>query len=403
MSLLHEQHRPDRPDLEDGVRTMLHRLAAGATERPPAWDELIARHEAVVVPLGVSESISEVRDRRPGRKRRPRMSLAAAAALLVAVAGALVVDRTGSEPTTGPTADTISVITPGDPSFDPVAAVAFWATDAADPVAATTAYLGAMGVPTDAAAAPVVALRSATDATAVVDWSLPATPGGSSGTVYLRSTPVAGATPTWSVVGAAASDVALAEVHYDGAELSFTVARTAAEAEQLALSVWVDGQPVPLGGDAVAQAGAGDVSLGELVDIGTGADARDTLQLPVEADDIVTLRVVHVVDGLVRSVAQMAVALPDAGSAVAAAAGSPPGQAGGQATGTVDSGTDRASGSADAAVEAGGAGGDDLVPGGTVPTLPELPPLLPLPTAPSVPAPTVPPVTAPESPSDLLP
>ncbi|HEX6167689.1 MAG TPA: hypothetical protein VFZ30_12930 [Acidimicrobiales bacterium] len=405
MSLLHEQHRPDRPDLEDGVRTMLHRLATGATERPPAWDELVARREAVVVPLGVTDAITEARVHRLGPKRRPRMSLAAAAVLLVAIAGALVIDRTGSEPTGGPTADTISVISPGDPSFDAGAAAAFWATDTADPVAATMAYLGAMGVPTDAAVAPAAVLRSATDATAVVDWSLPAAVGSSSGTVYLRSTPVAGAVPTWSVVGAAASDVALADVRYDGAELSFTVARTSAQAEQLAVSVWVDGQPVSLGGDAVAQAGAGDVSLGELVDIGTGADAHDTLQLPVEADDIVTLRVVHVVDGMVRSVAQMAVALPDAASAVAAAAGSPSVAGGGQPSGQVDAGTDRASGSESGDVEAGGSGGIDLVPGGTVPTLPELPPLAPLPSAPSVPAPTVPapPVTALESPSDLLP
>ena len=34
MSLLHEQHRPDRPDLEDGVRTTLHRLGRGCDRAP---------------------------------------------------------------------------------------------------------------------------------------------------------------------------------------------------------------------------------------------------------------------------------------------------------------------------------------------------------------------------------
>jgi len=390
MNLLHDN---DRHDLEDGVRTMLHRLAADVSERPPAWEDLIERHEAVVLPLGVTESITEARDRHAGRQRGPRMSLAAAAVLVLALAGALVVDRTGSAPTESPATETISVISPGDPSFDADAAAAVWATGIDDPVAATLAYLGTVGVPIDAAVPPAVVLSTTTDATAVVEWSLPAAQGSASGTVYLRSASVAGAAPTWTVVGAAASDVALADVHYDGAELSFTVVRTSAEAEQLAVGVWVDGQPLSLGGDAVAQAGAGAVSLGELVDIGTGADAQQTLVLPVEADDIVTLRVVRVVDGTVRSLTQMAVALPDADPAVAAGAGSPSVDTGANATGQVDAGTDGASGSAGA--DASGSGGTDLVPGVTVPTLPELPPLPTLPTVPTVPGVPVPPLPAP--------
>jgi len=403
MSLLHD----DRPALEDGVRTMLRRLAADVGDRQPAWEDLLARHEAVVVPLGVPESITEARDRRPGRARRPRLSLAAAAVLVLAAAGALVVDRTGREPTGGPAAETISAVSPGDPSFDAEAAAAVWATGIDDPVAASMAYLGAMGVPTDAAAPPVVVLRTTDGTTAVVDWSLPAAAGGAGGTVYLRSAPVAGGLPTWTVVGAAAPDVALDDVRYDGAELSFTVARTSAAADQLAVGVWVDGQPVSLGGDAVARAGAGTVSLGELVDLGSAAGARDRLRLPVEPDDIVTLRVVQVVDGTVRSLAQMAMALPDADPAEAAGGISSAG-AGGQGTGQVDAATGGASGSAGAGAEAGAgtAGPDaaDLLPGATVPTLPELPPL-PLPPVPGAPAPTLPapPATALGSASDHLP
>ena len=99
-----------------------------------------------------------------------------------------------------------------------------------------------MGVPADATASPAVALRSTTGPTAVVDWSLPGAPGSPQGTVFLRSTPVAGSPPIWTVVGAAASDVALTDVRYDGSELSFTVARTSAAAGQLAVGAWVDGQ-----------------------------------------------------------------------------------------------------------------------------------------------------------------
>lgn len=390
MTLLHD----DRPALEDGVRTMLHRLAADVGDRQPAWEDLLARHEAVVVPLGVPDAITEARDRRPGRARRPRLGLAAAAVLVLAVAGVLVVDRTGREHTDGAAAETISAVSPGDPSFDAEVAAAVWATGIDDPLAATVAYLGAMGVPTDAAP-PAVVLRTTDGTTAVVDWSLPAWAGGAGGaggTVYLRSAPVAGGLPTWTVVGASTPDVALADVRYDGAELSFTVARTSAGAGHLAVGVWVDGHPVSLGGEAVARAGAGNVSLGELLDLGTAADARDRLRLPVEPDDIVTLGVVQVVDGTVRSLAQMAMALPDADPA-APAGGTPFAGAGAEATGQADAATGGASGSAGAGAGAGAgtAGQDDadLLPGATVPTAPELPPL-PLPPVHGVPAPTLP-------------
>ena len=42
MTLLHDN---DQPDLEDGVRSMLHRLAAGVSEAQPAWDELVGQHD----------------------------------------------------------------------------------------------------------------------------------------------------------------------------------------------------------------------------------------------------------------------------------------------------------------------------------------------------------------------
>ena len=411
MTLLHDN---DRNDLEDGVRTMLHRLAAGVDESPPAWEDLIRRRDPAGPVLGLSAPIHEVRNRRTRPERRARLSMAAAVVVLLAVAGVVVAARPGAEPTDEPSTESISLISPGDPSFDAGAAAAVWATGIGDPVSATTAYLAAMGVPVDAVAPPAVELLSTADATAVVEWSLPGVPGapgGSSGTVYLRSSSIGGAPPTWTVVGSATSDVALADVRYDGDELSFTVARTSAEAEQLAVGVWVDGQPVSLGGDAVAQAGAGDVSLGELVDLGAAADAQDTLTLPVEADDIVTLRIVEVVDGTVRSLTQMAVALPDADPEVAAA-GLPSLDAAGQAAGQVGAGTGGSAGSATVDGEAEGSAGTELLPGVTVPSLPQLPPLpalptpsTPLPTVPGVPLPALPtaPTTVPGSITDHLP
>ncbi len=156
-----------------------------------------------------------------------------------------------------------------------------------------------------------------------------------------------------------------------------------------------------LGGDAVAQAGAGDVSLGELVDIGSTAGAQDTLTLPVEADDIVTLRIVQVVDGTVRSLTQMAVALPDADPEVAAA-GLPSVAAAGQAAGQVEAGTGGTAGSATVEGGAEGSAGTELVPGVTVPSLPPLPPLPALPT-PSTPLPTVPGLPLPPLPLPPLP
>ncbi len=228
MTLLHDN---DRNDLEDGVRTMLHRLAAGVDESQPAWEDLVGRRDPALPALGLSAPINEVRNRRTRPVRRARLSMAAAGIVLLAVAGAVVAARPGAEPTDEPRTESISLISPGDPSFDAGAAAAVWPTGIGDPVAATTAYLAAMGVPVDAVAPPAVELRSTADATAVVEWSLPGAPGGSSGTVYLRSSAVGGAAPTWTVVGSATSDVALADVRYDGDELSFTVARTSAEAE----------------------------------------------------------------------------------------------------------------------------------------------------------------------------
>jgi hypothetical protein len=391
MSLLHDD---DRADLEDGVRSMLHRLAADVHETQPAWGELVGPHDARPARLAPVGSVPEVRNRPAARPHRARLTMAAAAAVLLAVGGAVALARPGDDTVDAPATETIGVISPGEADFDAGAAAAVWATGIDDPVAAATAYLGTVGVPVDAATAPEVVLEGTAEATAVVEWSVPGAPD-QGGTVYLRSSSVAGAAPTWTVVGSAASDVALADVSYDGTELSFTVAGTAAPADQLAVGVWIDGQPVSLGGDAVARADAAGVSLGEYLAAGQGIDTDGTVRLPVTPDDIVTLRVVHAVDGVVRSVTQMAVALPEADPEVAAT-GLPAVDAAAEAAGQVDAGGAGAEGSAD--VEGGTTlpGGLELPPGVTVPTLPELPPLPLPPIVPGLPTPTLPvPTTVP--------
>jgi hypothetical protein len=403
MTLLHDN---DRHSLEDGVRGMLHHLAADVRERPPAWEDLIARPEPAgshldVVP-GAGRSSTEGRRRRgPGRRPGRGVATAAAGVLLLALAGAVLVGRTGGGEPTAPATETIVAISPGEADFDAAAAAAVWATTLDDPAAATMAYLAAQGVPMDPAAPPALAITSTTDTTAAVDWSVTGAAGGAGGTVYLRSASTAGAPPTWTVVGAAASDVAFADVRYDGSELSFTVSGRSAGAGQLAVGVWVDGQSVSLGGEAVAQAGTAGVSLGELLEPGSAADARDTLQLPVEPDDIVTLRVVQLIAGTVQSVTQMAVALPDADPVLAAMGPSPVAgaEAAAEADAAAEGGAGGATGSSGAG--AGGSGGIDLVPDDVVPAVPELP-ALPAPPIPGVPVPT-PPTTAMGSITDRLP
>ena len=314
MTLLHDYRRPDA---EAAVRTMLHRLAAGR-DHPPARvggphragggrgrapRPVRADHRARDPPPSLRPPSPDEgggrrragvrRSRCPGRQpcrlrshpsvRPPRPSARSPRA---------------SRPSTPPRRR------PSGPRARPTRRRPLW------PTSPPWAFRRAPRPPPSL-------LQGITGTSAVVDWSLAADE--SHGTVYLRSSSDAGTPRTWTVVGSAAADIALGEVRYDGSRLSFTVTRTAAGPQQVAVGAWIDGQPVALGGEPVAWAGSGDVSLGELVDLGTGRGAVSTLGLPADADDIVTLRVVRVVDGTVRSLTQMAVALPDAAPAPTAA------------------------------------------------------------------------------------
>ena len=294
MTLLHDH---DRADLEDGVRTMLHRLAAGASERPPAWADLVARHEAVVVPLGHHGAMAGARDRRGGRAAVPAWAWPPPPCSCSPPPAPWWSTAPGPRRWTAPpprrSPPSRRAIRPSTPArrrpCGPPASTSRWRPPGlprghgrpwrrSRPARRRAAghvrldrrrRLGAPGR-TAAPPAPCTCDRRRSRGRP--------RPGPSS-----APRPRTSRSPTCATTRD---------------ELSFTVARTAAEAGQVAVGVWVDGQPVSLGGDAVAQAGAGDVSLGEVVDLGTAAAARDTLRLPAGADDIVTLRVVHVVDGM---------------------------------------------------------------------------------------------------------
>ncbi len=469
MSMLDD---PDRIELENGVRTMLHTLATEANVDPPAWDDLMQR-PAPVLHLPTTGRPAADPAPRPRWHHRPRTSVAAAAVVALAVGGALVVDRgTGDRAAELPAAERITAISPSEPGFEAEAAAAVWASGLDDPVAAAAAYLAANGIAAtpslpDAPAGPgapslpdvpsgseapslpdasslpetpslpdapslpeapsgsggpslpdasslpeapaVLELVDTDGSTATVDWSATGDSGSSGGTIHLRASEGEASVQGWTVVGAAASDVSLEDVTYDGKRLDFTVSRTADSDAPLAIGVWVDGQPVPLGGDALPQPGDALVSLGELVDIGPDAGAERELGLPVDSDGIVTLRLEQVVDGHVRSLAQMAVILPEADSSaaddIAAAAGSAVPTEGTGGTGSVEADAS-AEGEAGATVPGAGIpvpdGSDMSVPGDhSVPTLPPLMPELPLPTPPT--APPTAPSTMPAPTGDVLP
>lgn len=391
-------------DLEDAVRSMLRRMAADVREVQPDWEELLRRDERIVVPIRAAEPV--IADRpRPRWHHRPLASVAAAALVAAAVGGALVADRGDGRPGGGPTGgdrpatELITALSPGDAGFQASAAAATWSTGLEDPVAAALGYLAAAGVPADPAVpgAATAALRGDAGATATVDWSLPGAGGSSGGTVYLRRAPAGTEGSGWMVVGAAAPDVALAEVAYDGEHLSFVAETPAGAAGELAVSLWVDGGVVPLPGPALPAAGPGAVPLAALT--GAAGATPPSVDLPLGPDDVVVLRVVRVVEGGVRSLTEMALAMPGADPALPAA--DLTASLGAGAAAAVDAATGAVTGEA-------GAGAEGTVTGGSLPEVPDLPglpePELPLPTLPDDPSLPLPvPTTLPPLPLDGLP
>ncbi|HEX6418806.1 MAG TPA: hypothetical protein VFZ77_09920 [Acidimicrobiales bacterium] len=395
MKLIDETHQHD---IEDTVRTMLRHIAADVREVQPAWEDLVRRDERVVVPLRAAEPA--ISDRaRPRWHHRPLASVAAAALVAAAVGGALIADR-GGDGGGQPATELITAVSPGAAGFEASAAAAVWSTGVGDPVAAALGYLAAAGVPTDPTVpgAATAVLHGDAGSTATVDWSLPSAGGSSGGTVYLRQAPAGAEGSGWMVVGAATPDAMLSDVAYDGEQLSFVAQGAQGASGELAVSVWVDGEVVPLPGPALPVAGPGAVPLAALT--GAGGGTPPSIDLPLGPDDVVVLRLVRVVEGGVRSLTEMALAMPDADPALPAA--DLAASMGGGVAGAVDAANGALSGEA-------GAGADGTVAGGgSLPEAPELPELpgstLPVPTEPGGPSLPLPvPTTLPPLPTDGLP
>jgi hypothetical protein len=390
---------PDRSEISGAVRTMLRTLAQDATVNQPPWEDLIESRDAVVVPMPTSEKKMN-QNNEPGiqRRRRPLLPFVAAAAVAAVVGGALVAGNAGGD-SESPDGELINAISPGQVDFEASAAAAVWASGIDDPVAAAGAYLQTTGVTTaaDAAGGAVtLTMRETASGTAVVDWALPAGGAATGGTVYLRSSSDEAGLQDWSVVGASSeTGIALESVQFDGEAVAFTVARGSALGGEIAVGAWVDGEAVSLGGQSVPVPALGGVPVGELVALAGEAGATETLELPVGADDIVTLRVVHLVEGQVQSVVQMAMALPEADPMALTGATA---YVEGAVAGAGEATTGGVAGAVEGAAEAGAS-----LPGVSIPlpdvTIPTLPPI------PGLPEVTLPPVptSLPSSPPDLQP
>lgn len=390
---------PDRSEISGAVRTMLRTLAQDATVNPPAWEDLIDSRDAVVVPMRTSEKkMNQNYEPDVQRRRRPLLPFVAAAAVAAVVGGALVAGNAGGS-SDSPDGQLITAISPGQVDFEASGAAAVWASGIDDPVAAAGAYLQTTGVTTaaDAAGGAVtLTMRETGSGTAVVDWALPAGAAATGGTVYLRSSSSEAGLQDWSVVGAASEGgIALESVQYDGETVAFTVARGSAVGGEIAVGAWLDGQAVSLGGRPAPVPVPGGLPVGELVGLAGEAGATETLELPAGVDDIVTLRVVHLVEGQVQSVVQMAMAMPEADPMALTGATA-------YVEGAVAGAAEATAGGVTGAVEGAAEGGGSL-PGVSIPlpdvTIPNLPSIPGLPESPLPPVPT----SLPTSPPDLRP
>jgi hypothetical protein len=203
-------------------------------------------------------------------------------------------------------------------------------------------------------------------------------------------------------------------VKHDGTNLSFNVVKTADVTGPVAVAVWADGEALALDATAAASAeqaeesaagavAAAEGGIGQLIDLGSEAGASMPVTVAVDSGTTAVVRVLHVVDGAVRSVTEMAIVLPSASGAAGATA------AGSADTDADTNGTSASSG-ASAASDGDVASLPDVAPSlpemtlseesdVTVPTLPtdDLPVTVPSPpvTVPSVPENDTPPLSVP--------
>lgn len=354
MNLLHD----DTSDLEDELRSMLRRRTGDLSVHQPDWTDLVERPEAVVFSLHSSDDVDAAespaatgsRLLRKGRvsastgvvRYRPRPVFVAAAVVAVVLAGGLAVGQTReADPTNvDETPTSFTAAAPTDAAFDATEAPTVWTSGLGDPVAAVQAYLAATGVgpelgtdglplPDAGGVLPTVTLLENDGTIAVVEWEAVDAGVTRSGTVFLRADAVEQAgstvTSTWGVVGAAVDGIALADISYDGQQLSFTLTKTLDVGGPVAVSVWSDGRQVAVDGGDVVRAGAtsqdgvaaGASAAGDRALAGAGADER-AAQAGASAGQAVDPALVHVIDlGEGADVdVPLTAAMPDASDAV---------------------------------------------------------------------------------------
>ena len=202
---------------------------------------------------------------------------------------------------------------------------------------------------------------------------------------------------------------------HDGTNLSFNVVKTADVTGPVAVAVWADGEALALDATAAASAeqaegsaagavAAAEGGIGQLIDLGSEAGASMPVTVAVDSGTTAVVRVLHVVDGAVRSVTEMAIVLPSASGAAGATA------AGSADTDADTNGTSASSGASAASDGDVAPSLSDVAPSlpemtlseesdVTVPTLPtdDLPVTVPSPpvTVPSVPENDTPPLSVP--------
>lgn len=315
-------------DLEHDVRTMLARRAADPVPRRPPWRELAGRR-AVVGLVDLAPA-----DRSPADRTGRRLPVLTAAAVLVAAGAvaavvAVTADRDATVATVTPAAPPAAMPLPFDPAVDPPVwpvgddgTVAGWFADPPDgpvpatPVAAVEAYLAdRIDVPRPLTLSDATVDEAA--GTASYRWALLEDPDGpgsadpvalTSGRVWLRRIDGA-AGPVWTVAGAVDDEVSVQPSLTERADgtvdltLGLVATDPAVPPDSLAVTVLVDGRPVPLGGMTLPQGADPVPSLGEVFEDGDEVHV-DGLQLGAY---VVRVRQVG---GAFLSVTEMALAPP---------------------------------------------------------------------------------------------
>jgi hypothetical protein len=153
--------------------------------------------------------------------------------------------------------------------------------------------------------------------------------------------------------------------------------------------------PVDADAGAGAEGAGASASVGQLLDVGAAAGARQAVTVDLGASSTASVRVLDVVDGLPLSVTEMAIALPDAATDTVA------GSADVEADAEADAGSADEGGTAPGDIVSELPDGVEVpLPGGSEVTTPTIPPLPPLP---SIPTTLLPPPPNGDPPVTLLP